>query len=276
MSKNAFLILTHKPIEHIYAYAKFYQDSNFYVHVDKKSDISLINTQKLNNVYFLENSDRVDITWAGFSMVQATLNLINFSLNNDSENSFFHLISGDDVIFQAFDCIEFDEKKIYMECYESPRHRYRVRFDTPHADTKHQRKPYGKALTIFYKLLDKLIPSDEKCLFGSQWFSIGRKDLEVMMSSANEDYLNSFRRKLCPDEHFFQYLVKNNNLIEKLSEDSNKRFIVFDDNYQHGSSPILLDLDTLKEKNESTYWFSRKVQPDVISEFIKFRGLGLK
>ncbi|NUF16159.1 beta-1,6-N-acetylglucosaminyltransferase [Acinetobacter lactucae] len=276
MMKHAFLILTHKPIDHIYQYANYYKNCNFYIHVDKKSQINSINTKVADNVFFLPDTDRIDITWAGFSMIEATINLINFALNHDENNSFFHLISGDDVILKPFDEFSFNEDKIYMECYESPRHRYRVRFDTPHADTKHQRKPYGKALTIFYKLLDKLIPSDEKCLFGSQWFSIGRKDLEVMMSSANEDYLNSFRRKLCPDEHFFQYLVKNNNLIEKLSEDSNKRFIVFDDNYQHGSSPIFLDLDTLKEKNESTYWFSRKVQPDVISEFIKFRGLGLK
>lgn len=275
MSKHAFLILTHKPIEHIYKFAKYYKDCNFYIHVDKKSHITKINTCDQENVFFLPNPDRVDITWAGFSMVQATINLINFALNHDSSNSFFHLISGDDVILNAFDDFSFDPEQIYMECYESPRHRYRVRFNTPHADTRHQRKIYGKALTVLYKILDRIIPSEEKCLFGSQWFSIGRNNLEIMMSSIDKDYINAFIHKLCPDEHFFQYLVKRNNLMNKLSIDSNKRFIVFDPNYQHGSSPIFLDLETLKAKSESSYLFSRKVQPNVIEEFIAFRGLNL-
>lgn len=52
VNKNAFLILTHKPIEHIYAYAQFYKNYNFYVHVDKKVDIKLINTKNENNVFF--------------------------------------------------------------------------------------------------------------------------------------------------------------------------------------------------------------------------------
>lgn len=275
MTANAFLILTHKPIAHIYKFAKHYTDCNFYIHVDKKSDITQINTSDQANVFFLPNTERIDITWAGFSMVQATINLIKFAMNHSIENNFFHLISGDDVILSAFDELYFDPEQIYMECYESSRHRYRVRFNTPHADTKHQRKIYGKALTVLYKILDRIIPSDEKCLFGSQWFSIGRKNLEIMMFSIDKDYINSFSRKLCPDEHFFQYLVKKNNLMDKLSIDSNKRFIVFDPDYQHGSSPIFLDLETLKVNNESSYWFSRKVQPNVIEEFITFRGLNL-
>lgn len=274
MKKHAFLVLTHKPIEHIYEFANHYKNCNFYIHVDKKTDITKINTFNLENIIFLPDSDRIDVTWAGFSMVQATLNLINFSLKNNT-NSFFHLISGDDVILKAFDGFSFDPDQIYMECYESPRHRYRVRFNTPHADTKYQRKIYGKVLTVLYKILDRIVPSDEKCLFGSQWFSIGRNNLEIMISSIDKDYINSFCHKLCPDEHFFQYLVKKNNLMDKLSIESSKRFIVFDPNYQHGSSPIFLNLETLKAKNESSYCFSRKVQPNVIKKFIEFRGLNL-
>ncbi|MFN4106171.1 beta-1,6-N-acetylglucosaminyltransferase [Acinetobacter lwoffii] len=274
MSKNAFLILTHKSIDHIYAYARFYQDANFYIHLDKKVEITRINTQDLPNVYFVDDIDRVDINWAGFSMVQATLNLMSFALYHDHENSFFHLISGDDVIFESFDSIPFDTNKIYMECYESPRHRYRVRFNTPHADTKHQRKIYGKALTILYKIFDKILPTSKKCYFGSQWFSISRVDLELILRSATEDYINFFKHKLCPDEHFFQYLVLNSNLGHKISD--NKRYIVFDDNYQHGSSPIFLDLDVLSECNKKSYWFSRKVSPVVMDKFLNIRGIDTK
>ena len=64
---------------------------DFYIHLDKKVEINRINNQDLPNVHFVEDIDRVDITWGGFSMVQATLNLVRFALSHDHENSFFHL-----------------------------------------------------------------------------------------------------------------------------------------------------------------------------------------
>ena len=160
-----------------------------------------------------------------------------------------------------------------MECIESPRHRYRVRFNTIHADTRHQRKFYGKALTVLYKIFDKLLPSRQICLFGSQWFSISRSHLQILMSSIDEKYLNKFKKKLCPDEHFFQYLVKKNNLTTHLSQEGNKRYIYFDKNYQHGSSPIWLNISTVRNANENKYWFCRKVQSDVIHQLIKEQSL---
>ncbi len=46
-------------------------------------------------------------------MVQATINLIEFALNHDKDNEYFHLISGDDVILSK-DLI-WDDNSIYME-----------------------------------------------------------------------------------------------------------------------------------------------------------------
>lgn len=267
---NYFLVLTHKPINHIYRYAELYPNAYFYIHVDKKSDMHKIKKEHTpSNIIFVADEHRVDITWAGFSMVQATINLIECALKDQkTDTGMYHLISGDDVILKDLNTITADENQIYMEYIDSPRHRYRTRFNTPHADTKHQRKIYGKALTIFYKFLDKLIPSKERCIFGSQWFSISTQHLQILMNNLDQEFIEYYRYKLCPDEHFFQYLVKKSNLENYLSPYSNMRHIIFDPSYQHGSSPIFLDLKALNVLKNKDKWFARKVQFDVIDEFL--------
>lgn len=259
----AYVLLTHKNINHIYKLASEMPDANFYIHLDLKTDIKLIKNNNISNVYFIE--DRMDIKWAGFSMVQATLNLIKYALKHDKKNEYFHLISGDDVILNNKNI--WHDSQIFMECRESKEHQYRVRFDTPHADTKYQRTLLGKALTQFYKKMDKLLPTKEKFYFGSQWFSIRRNELETLMNSITGNDLNFFRKKLCPDEHFFQYLIVKNKMLDKISTYGNKRFIKFDSNFQRGSSPIFLNTDQLINARKQNYWFARKVEPQEMQKF---------
>lgn len=267
---KCFLVLTHKNIDHIYKLAASFPDANFYVHVDLKADINKIkkDASDVRNIFFLEN--RVDIKWAGFSMVQATLNLIEYALKHDQKNEYFHLISGDDVLL--IKSLLWEDNCIFMECKESQRHRYRIRFDTPHADSKYQRMLIGKALTQIFKVFDRIIPTREKHYFGSQWFSIRRNELETLMKSITIDDLNFFRKKLCPDEHFFQYLVVKNNFLDKISNEGNKRHIIFDANYQHGSSPVFLSVDQLREAKKRKFWFARKVDPKVMCEFFSLEN----
>ncbi|MFX4547573.1 beta-1,6-N-acetylglucosaminyltransferase, partial [Acinetobacter baumannii] len=66
----------------------------------------------------------MDIKWAGFSMIQATINLINFALNHDKRNEYFHLISGDDIVLN--NSLTWPDDKIFIECYHSFSHRYRM------------------------------------------------------------------------------------------------------------------------------------------------------
>ncbi|WFP96867.1 beta-1,6-N-acetylglucosaminyltransferase [Acinetobacter sp. ANC 7201] len=261
--KVSFLILSHKVIDHIYKLAFEMPDANFYVHLDAKIDINFIQKDTASNVYFIKN--RVDIKWGGFSMIQATLNLIKYALLHDRNNEYFHLISADDV-FLSRD-FTWGNSDIFMECKESKDHQYRMRFDTPHADTQYQRTLLGKALTQLYKNIDKILPTKEKFYFGSQWFSIRRNELEILMNSITESDIDFFRKKLCPDEHFFQHLIVKSNLLAKISTEGNKRFIKFDLSFQRGSSPIFLNFLQLMAAKKQNYWFARKVEPSVIQNF---------
>lgn len=267
--KNCFLVLAHKRVDYICFLAKKYNEANFYIHLDRKVDINKIKNIffDVHNVYFISN--RVDINWAGFSMVEATLNLLRFALSHDKSNQCFHLISGDDIFLNM--PVSWEEGVIYMECKESLEHRYRVRFNTPHADTRYMRSFFGKILTQFYKLLDAIIPTQEKFYFGSQWFSIHRTELEILIQSITQKDIDFFKNKLCPDEHFFQYLVVKNKMLNKVSIEGNKRYIFFDKKYQRGSSPIFLNLEQLEYARDKQNWFARKVEAEVMSEFYNLK-----
>lgn len=260
--KVAVLILAHKPIKYFEILAKENKNINFFVHMDKKT---VFENPGINNLVFLDDGLREDVKWGGFSMIQATTNLISFALEHDKKNEYFHLISGDDVFLNKN--LSWEGSDIFIECRESIEHRYRMRFDTPHADTKYQRTLLGKALTQFYKKTDKIFPTREKFYFGSQWFSIRRNELEILMNSIEESDLNFFRKKLCPDEHFFQYLIVKNQMLDKVSVYGNKRYIKFDPNFQRGSSPVFLNSEQLAYAQKQNYWFARKVEQQEMQRF---------
>ncbi|MGQ1228378.1 beta-1,6-N-acetylglucosaminyltransferase [Acinetobacter baumannii] len=228
--KVCVLILAHKPLdESCYLFDKL-SFANFYIHVDAKSDFHSIyeSCKKFNNVFFLSN--RVDVKWGGFSMVQATLNLINFALQHDLENEYFHLISGDDVVLS--DDLHWTSDKIYMDFRAAEENRYRMRFNNIFADTIYQRSKLNKVLIQIIKFFDRFNITDKKYYIGSQWFSIKRKQLCILIDSITQEDIDFFVKKLCPDEHFFQYLIEKNGLIGNLSED-NRRFLFFDKKYQN-------------------------------------------
>lgn len=265
--KICMLILAHKSLKSNFLLFENYSHVNFYIHFDLKSNLEEMRLEcaHLKNVFFVDK--RFDIKWAGFSMVQATLSLFNYALNHDEKNIFFHLISGDDVALMLSDALSWNDDRIYMECFNSSAHRYRMRFNLPHADTKYQRSFFGKMLTQCCKILDRIIPTNQIFYFGSQWFSIRRFELEIILNSVTESDLIFFKKKLCPDEHFFQYLIKKNDLISNISSQGNKRFIVFDNNFQRGSSPIFLNRTRLDHAEKHGYWFARKVQQSIMKEY---------
>lgn len=270
--KNALLVLCHSRIPYIAALARLNKECNFYIHVDLKSDIEEIKTDfslELGNVFWIEK--RVSINWGGFSIVQAILNLLEVSLAN-IENGHFHLLSGNCVFLEDIATIGkkmecYSENTIFLELTNSLRRRYRIRFDTPHADTKIQRNYLGRFLTKFYQYLDKLLPIKSPILmrapFGNMWFSANRGGMNLLFSLVTEKEIKYFQRKLVPDEHFFQYIILSNNLECFL--ESNYRYINFIGEANH---PELLDLDVLLNLDKGKYWIARKVNNDVALNYL--------
>ena len=271
MKKHAVLIQTHKPIDYFIGLAKRHPNVNFYVHFDKKCDASLLAlTDNLANLCLL--SDRVDVKWGGFSQVAATLKLFKTAFDNH-QNHFFHLLSGEDVVLQPFEVIEKQWQQqlnfqTMMTCQIAPQYAYRFIMDSPHADSDWQRKLSGKLMTKFQQGVATIKNYDKQIYFGSQWFSITRDDWEKILPFVDE-YSQFFKRKLVPDEHFFQTLIQEKLVSQIGFSNDNKRLIIFDKAVNHGNSPLYLDVPQLEQAKSAGFWFARKVRQDIAMQWLE-------
>lgn len=101
--------------------------ADFYIHIDKKVDISLFtnlfrnNKVKMENVFFLNKSERVKIYWGGYSQVQMQFNLIHAALNSGIKYVRIVNITGTDYpiksnaqLYEMF----IDTSKEYIACFD--------------------------------------------------------------------------------------------------------------------------------------------------------------
>lgn len=259
----AFLLLCHRPPRHLADWAGRHPDSHFYLHYDAKADAAALDfLNGLSNVHLL--AQHIDIRWAGFSMVQAMLLLLEAALAR-ADNQSFHFMSGDclplqPLSFIAAECAAAADNTLWIDSRPTPRLRYRIRFDTPHADTAWQRSLSGKLLTKGFQAADRLLPSRRKCFAGSQWFSGNRAAIRLLVTHAAAA-VPDFRRKLCPDEHFFQTLAEAHAAELTLVRD-NRRYIRFAGSANH---PDWLNQADLSAACQQGYWFARKVSPELIA-----------
>ena len=110
--KIAYLVLCHKNPNQIERLIKQLSSDNvdFYLHIDKKvSDIKL---KPKDNVYYVDEKDRVDVQWASISMVYATIALIKKALCSNIKYDYYFLISGQDFPIKSNKFIESFLKKI--------------------------------------------------------------------------------------------------------------------------------------------------------------------
>lgn len=256
------LIMAHKNIDYFYGLAKANPNINFYIHYDSKFNIPIC--EKIDNFVFLNDSLRVDVKWGGFSQVQAMHNLFKFAFNHSISNGFFHLVSGEDLVLNKdsdiSNFLKWNSDEIFMDFCEANKLRYRMRFNAYHADKLWQRNFFGKVYTKILQFFDIIFNTHNNYWAGSNWFSLKRKDLEVVLNGiTNEDY-NFFRNKLNPDEHFFQYIVSKVGLRDKISALGNKRYIVFDKKINNGNNPIYLKLNDINDiLLVNKFFFCRKV-----------------
>lgn len=266
---TAFLILCHTPPHHVALLAARNPDARFYLHYDAQSSLSELDFLcGLNNVAIL--TERVAVRWGGFSMIEATLLLFQAALK-DEENQSFHLISGHCAPLQSAArlaqlCAAAPHNALWLDSAITPRLRYRTRFRAPHADTPWQRKLAGKLLTKSLQLLDKILPCDDVCVAGSQWFSANRSALQTLYHAAQGAISDEFRQSLCPDEHFFQTIAlrRQPEMFHLIRH--HQRWIRFAAGKNH---PDWLSLTDLQNAQKQGAWFARKVSAQVMADFLR-------
>jgi hypothetical protein len=190
----------------------------FFLHVDKKLNISdYVSAMKnAGQVAFIE--DRITIFWGGFGMVEAEIALAEAALA-DPEISSFVLISDDTVplrppaeihaaLAAAPDRIVCAAKgrtrKVYDEFYFLD-----AKFSSLRGRDMNETYLRPEDFERFERMV-QLRRRGKKPLetlyFGRQWWSLSRHSLQAIVRLAKEDdwLLESFRFSACPDETFFQ------------------------------------------------------------------------
>lgn len=99
--KLAILLLCHKNAEQINLFLETlkHPDIEFFIHMDKKADIvnQLI---KRPDIHVLPDNLRVDVKWSGFSMIEATLNLLKEAYKT-TRFDYYWLCSGQDFLLKS-------------------------------------------------------------------------------------------------------------------------------------------------------------------------------
>lgn len=272
--KTAVMILAHHNIEYIYELARANPDVYFVVHYDLKTeiDMSMIVSHGFQNLKLLEN--RISVHWAGYSQVQATLMLIEKTIEVKSIR-FLHLISAECYPLVSFSEMEEEWSKSpqinYIESHPRPDNAWRVSTWMPHANTRHMRTFWGRVLKRMLRLTSGFINTSgitTEPYYGSLWFSITRELAEKMVSANNsENFFSKFSRITCSDEHAFSMFVREHKIC--CISDNNRRFIKFPPG---GSNPCYLDIKQVVEYNNTLrakYWFARKFTQNMMLTELK-------
>lgn len=222
--------------------------SEFFVHIDKKTKVDFTHELSADVVHFVTN--RIEVHWGDFSLVEATLALINQALHNPRNFDRIVLLSGADypvrsasyieTFFKTYCDTEFiNVVKMPSEAAGKPLYRLTLYWHNANETLikSATRRLLCKLRLIprernFKKALSGLTP-----YAGSQWWALTRGACEYIeqFCSANPKIVNFFRNTLVPDEMFFQTVIGNSPFKEKL-----RRNLTFTDWSAGGPNPALL------------------------------------
>ena len=245
---------------------------DFYIHVDKKSNIADLIVKK-RNVTFVE---RVDVRWGQYSQVTATLNLLRAT--NKKSYSYVHLISGNDIFIKdPIDFLVFFEKNTGYEFIQSNEigygkcswswggeDRYSVYY--PLWMIKRPTNKIFRSIRVAYrefimrtKIFKRKGQPVDTFYGGSSWFLITGNMSKWIIEylDANPSYFSFFKHGVCVDEVFFSTLVRLSPYNEKIANE-HLRFMDWN-NKGKSSGPIELTLDDWSRIEESGKVFARKV-----------------
>lgn len=223
--KIAIAMLCHKNVEQIDSliHALENDDISFFIHVDKKSNVE---RDKIigKNVHVLLKDESIDIQWGGFGMIEATLRLIEEIRKNEKEFDYVWLMSGQDYplrsveeiieYFKQFKDADFLEILPNEEAFGRG---YFKRNELYYPKWMVSNKIYikiikhllwavtgGRQSTNLFKRKTRI----EQFYYGSQWWVMSRKSIELIMNYLQDNpwYAKYFKNSLVPDESFFQTL----------------------------------------------------------------------
>lgn len=222
--KVAYLIVAHHQPEHLarLVHSLSADWNDIYIHIDRKVDleafVSCIDIS--DNPVFLNTEQRIDVRWGGVSVVEAIISLLSEAFESEQSYDRFCLLSGSDFPIKSLDEI----KSVFASDIEF------MRIDRcliPDTNTTHSRYISYHYFTDSNSLQDRNLSgkigrkpyAGINMYHGSAWWSLTRGCVEYIIDflAINPDYTEFHRTTFCPDEIYFQSIVKNSHYAEMLS-----------------------------------------------------------
>lgn len=263
--RMAYAIQCHKNADQVNRLINILQDEDvdFFIHVDKKSNI-IEEIVSRENIYIVK--ERVNVIWGNFSQIEATMRLFK-KIREVGEYSRIHLISGQDFPIKSREYI-----KTFFKDNSAQYIQYRKLPNDWAYEGMNRVKVYYPSIMFKNKIVKKFIGIYEGFVMkneifqrkggiynfygGSSWFSLTGDCLEYIISyvDRNPSYYRFFKNTLCGDEIFFQTILVNSPFKNTLVND-NKRYIKWK---QGDSSPNILTLSDYIALKESDKIWARK------------------
>ncbi len=267
----AYMILAHKlPQQVNHLIERLDCDGvDFYLHVDKKSDIiKEINLKE--NLHIVQQ--RVDVKWGHISEIEATLELMKCVKNSSYTYDYVWLISGQDYPIKSNAYI----KNFFLENYGSnfieviPKYderylRYLKRNQTwypiwgasPKFIVRVLRKIYNYMTGgMKHTIIKRKNILGVEWFFGSQWFAITYEAMLYILEEAYaKPYLKYYKNCICSDESFFQTILGNSEYADTI-----KDYITYVDWSEGKKNPKILTEEDYERLKSSDKLIARKFE----------------
>lgn len=263
--RHAYLILAHNDVIVLEALVGCLDDdrNDIFIHWDAKSgDYPSIKTVNAT-LYFLE--ERIDVSWACFSMVEAEYLLFKTAYKH-GPYEYYHLLSGVDLPIKPQDYIHSECERMaeteFIGFANPPQTEidFRVQHRFLFSNDFKTRNILKKGLRFIYLKYQDITNKkriDIPVKKGAQWCSLTNSFVKYLLEQ--EPFVKkTFEHTFCPDEMFIQTVCFNSPFINRVkctaSEyDSNMRFI----KWVNGELLPIEETD-LPDLEASDRWFARK------------------
>lgn len=241
---------------------------DFYIHIDKKSEIPA-DVKKALNVHYIP---RIKVWWGGFSHLQAILNLMKAAIKNQPD--YLVLLSGGDYPIRSretlYRMLEKGGEYINIEKGFSPaKPEARIKFH--YFDAFDRRSKSAK--TKFYFFLEKLIRQVyvkknypfKEVYHGSTWWAMSHDCAAYMLDyiDKNPKFLKFFKSSWCPEECLPHTIIGNSEFSKNIKHD----LTYTDWSVKPGPAAITMEHLKLFEKQKIFEGRSGKVEPVFARKF---------
>jgi glycosyltransferase involved in cell wall biosynthesis len=208
----AYLILVHKNPGQLLRLvnALTTSDTWFFIHIDRKTDEAPFKSVlgERENVFFCEH--RKDVVWAGFSIVEATMELIREMIVRINFPDYVHLLSGQDFPIKSneyiFNYFEQNKGTNFIEIFPDFSN-WKIVQSKWHVDEL----GYAKASELVKKQKTMHFLPDTVPCYGSQWWSLTGRCVADIFNRCNRgnDIYEFYRYTAFSDEMLFNTFLMN-------------------------------------------------------------------